>query len=265
MSKKNITTLYRQTNTLNLGSSITYSNYDPKPEAHITKSKNRLRLYSGTTVYLKDESHFEIELFNPKTVRVLAKISVNGKVISGGGIIVNPGQRVYLERFIDEDRKFKFSTYEVEDTEIAKSAVFFNGNIKVDFYSEIDSQMQYMPYAGQTWTADPVYGGSTVNTLYCSTNAAVGNLTLTSSVSAPVAGSLETGRVEKGAKSDQGFTNSYGTFNSWTCSVYQYKILPESQKPVEIGEIRSYCTGCGTRIKKSNWQFCPSCGTPLSN
>lgn len=258
--------MYQQTNTLNLGSSLTYSNYDPKPEAHITKSKNRLKVYSGSTVYLKDESHFEIELFNPKNVKVLAKISINGRLISSGGIIVNPGQRVYLERFIDEDRKFKFSTYDVEESAEVKTAIANNGNVKVDFYSEVDSPNLYAQYANPSWTTNLSYAGSTVNTVYCSMNSgSIGTLSLTSSATVPPAGSIETGRVEKGAKSDQSFINGYGSFNSWACSVYHYKILPQSQKPVEVGEIRSYCTGCGARIKKSNWKFCPSCGTELNS
>ena len=238
---------------LNLG----YSYYDPQPEAHITKSKNRLKLYSGSTVYLKDESTFEIELYNPKPVRVLAKISLNGLHISGGGIIVNPGQRVYLERFIDEDRRFKFSTYEVEDSDETRQAIEKNGEVRVEFYSELNLGTQYMQYS--SFTAPPVYAGSTVNTLF-NTSAS-----LTSSVTydASVKGSMETGRVEKGSRSSQELAAGFGSFNSWACAVYHYKILPTSHKPVEVGEIRSYCTGCGTRIKKSNWKFCPSCGTEI--
>ena len=186
---------------LNLG----YSYYDPQPEAHITKSKNRLKLYSGSTVYLKDESTFEIELYNPKPVRVLAKISLNGLYISGGGIIVNPGQRVYLERFIDEDRRFKFSTYEVEDSDEARQAIEKNGEVRVEFYSELNLGTQYMQYS--SFTAPPVYAGSTVNTLF-NTSAS-----LTSSVTydASVKGSMETGRVEKGSRSSQELAAGFGS------------------------------------------------------
>jgi len=54
---------------------------------------------------LNDGDEFEIELFNPKTNPVLAKISINGKRISERGIILNPGQRVFLERFLDSPEK----------------------------------------------------------------------------------------------------------------------------------------------------------------
>ena len=253
--------MYQTTNTLNLGGSFNYSAIEPLPEAHITRSKSRLKLYNASTVYLKDESHFEIELFNPKKVRVLAKIKVNGVHISGGGIIVNPGQRVYLERFIDVDRKFKFSTYEVEDSAESRRAIESNGEVSVDFFSESQYLTTLTTYA-PLWSSSPAFGGTTVNNIYCAsvTNAA-GQVTYTNSV----AGSLETGRVERGERSGQNLENSYGTFDARACAKYLYRILPESQRPIVAGEIRSYCTGCGTRIKKSNWKFCPSCGTQVAN
>jgi hypothetical protein len=75
----------------------------------VTQNRNRLKTYDGGgTIYLKDGQNFEIELFNPLDNRVLAKISINGKQISSSGIVLNPGQRIFLERFIDDDRKFMY-------------------------------------------------------------------------------------------------------------------------------------------------------------
>jgi rRNA maturation endonuclease Nob1 len=42
----------------------------------------------------------------------------------------------------------------------------------------------------------------------------------------------------------------------------EYKILPKSSKPVEVQEIRNYCTECGTKVK-TNYKFCPSCGNKI--
>jgi NADH pyrophosphatase NudC (nudix superfamily) len=74
---------------------------------------------------------------------------------------------------------------------------------------------------------------------------------------------LETGRVDKGEKSQQTFGTDYGSYSAiWTyCSEYQ--LMPRSVKPVEVAEIRSYCPGCGTRMKKKTWKFCPNCGESL--
>ena len=87
--------MYYSTPTVNVGGCL----------AHITKNRNRSKIY-GDTVYLKTGETFEIELFNPSTTKVLARIEINGKKISEGGIILRPGERVYLERFIETKKKF---------------------------------------------------------------------------------------------------------------------------------------------------------------
>ena len=125
----------------------TWTDSSPKPTAHITRAKNRLKLYDST-VYLRNGSTFEIELYNPTQVRVLAKININGLAVSAGGIVVNPGQRVFLERFIDEDRKFEFSTYWVGKTEQDKAAIENNGLVEVFFYQESGTSTTWGPYWG---------------------------------------------------------------------------------------------------------------------
>jgi hypothetical protein len=79
-----------------------------------------------------------------------------------------------------------------------------------------------------------------------------------------VSESIETGRTEKGSKSNQEFGTSYESFNSFSSEINRMKILPLSQKPVEVSEIRNYCPNCRTRIKKATWKFCPSCGEELN-
>jgi len=77
-----------------------------KPTAHITVNKSRLKAY-GSTVYLQDGSNFEVELYNPSNQTHLAKIKINGSYISQAGIIIKPGERVFLERFIDIQNKIQ--------------------------------------------------------------------------------------------------------------------------------------------------------------
>jgi hypothetical protein len=59
-----------------------------QPQSFITKGKQRLKQHTDT-VYLKDGDEFEIELFNPTSNKVLAKIELNGDSI-GSGIILRP-------------------------------------------------------------------------------------------------------------------------------------------------------------------------------
>ena len=263
------------------------------PQAWIAIKRNRQKIYNTkgkTQVYLKDGQEFQIELFNPTQIRYLAKIKINGNYESDRGLILNPGQRYFLDRFIDEDRKLTFSTYEVEDTDSVRKAIERNGLVEVEFYAETFPSGPFWTdtYIQTNWTQpnwiQPSWGGSkpylgTSNTgggfLYFSGSSTIsGSITNTTSYSCSVNdssitsyscsvndSSIETGRVERGEKSDQEFGKGYGTFSSWASYTTTVQIIPLSQKPVEAQEIRSYCTGCGSRIKKQTWKFCPNCGT----
>jgi hypothetical protein len=74
---------------------------------------------------------------------------------------------------------------------------------------------------------------------------------------------LETGRVEMGEESSQEMNVVDAQFESTPFHVVTYQMKPESHKPQTISEVRNYCTGCGYRIRKSSWKFCPKCGEEL--
>jgi hypothetical protein len=247
-----------------------------KPEAWVATQKNRQKIYKGKKVYLEDGQEFEIELHNPTKSVYLAKVLINGKHISSRGIILQPGQRVFLERFIDENRKLVYETYEVEDTEESKEAIADNGMVSIQFFGEYS----HISFGGTTTTTIWATGTHTpVWTTYGDTSSFTLNTSISGepslsfmSTSDPAvnyetrtasAGSLETGRVQQGDESEQTFENGYGTFNSWPSHTSSYQILPINQLPLESTEIRNYCSGCGTRIRKSSWKFCPHCGESL--
>lgn len=274
-----------------------------KPEAWISVSNNRQKVYgeSKKLVYLDDNQEFEIELYNPTQTKYLVKIQMNGKSISTTGLVIRPGQRYYLDRFIDEKRKLVFSTYSVETSDESKKAIALNGMVSIEFYPEeqpnyytggyawIDSTRGNWGNYGQTYTTtpntytsnltnNPVFGRNTsisstgssyfVNSASLSagtsfTTTATCNLgdTIVSSLSDTK--SIETGRIEKGEVSKQEFGNDYGHYSYGCSSKFEYQLMPRSTKPVEVSEIRSYCPECGTRVKKKTWKFCPSCGESL--
>lgn len=243
--------------------------------ASIAIKKNRVKVYFDETVYLKDKQEFEIELFNPSTSTRLAKISINGKLISLTGIVLKPGERVYLERYIDSSDKFRFDTYKVDGSPESQSAIRDNGKITVQFFDE------YIPLPNISWTTNS-YGdltrySTTGGTVIYTTNTSGGMTSMDSFFSStePVCmasdslrkSSLntekekETGRVEKGSESEQKFDVYNGSFNSYACATVSIKLLPFSQKPLEKADIVSYCTRCGTKNKANKWKFCPKCGT----
>jgi hypothetical protein len=106
----------------------------------IAVSKSLLKEYQtsyGRTVYLDKDSEFQIKLFNPTSNTIGAEVFINGKLI-GVPIIIRPGQLIWLERYLDEARKFRFDTYEVEmNSDEVREAIANNGNIQVKFYKEI--------------------------------------------------------------------------------------------------------------------------------
>lgn len=251
----------------------TWSAISKRPEAFVTKAKKRIKQFDGQ-VYLSDGDEYEIELFNPTQEVVLAKIKIDGDYISGGGIVLRRGERVFLERFLDSPDKFKFSTYVVNgNNQEVQDAIRSNGYVEIEFYSE------YVPtipnrtiYGGNTYTyssngtvnGNPITftttGTTTTSTFY---NA---SLTSTNTLAGPnirnLSNKIETGTTEKGSSSDQTFQHTNKTFNSFSFWNVAWQILPASQKQYTAEEVSvNYCGNCGAKRKKDSFKFCPHCGT----
>ena len=274
-----------------------YVQNSDKPCAHITKGRQRIKQF-GQNVYLKNGSEFEIELYNPSRQTVLSKIKINGEFINGGGIILKPGERVFLERYLDAPHKFKFETYTVDATNETMNAIANNGDVEILFYNE-EEIIATLTYPSIT------YGSTTYpNTTYASnTNTVSRNMSLDESLNIfhntslsnsglnlysvsdnggktyinkfdkkprlrpnqnKKSKSVETGRVEKGSSSDQEFKTVSKNFNSWAVSTSVWKILPDSQRPVEKTDLINKCPKCSTKLKKTSWKFCPECGHQMA-
>jgi len=239
------------------------------PQSFITKGKQRLKQYTDT-VYLNNGDEFEIELYNPTQNKVLAKIEMNGNSI-GNGIILRPGERVFLERYLDEPKKFLFETYVVNGSnKEVQESIAKNGDVYVKFYNEqvFGSTGTVTLINPNTWTpttGSPYYGNVFTTT---STNVNFNtNFTLTSgnafynkTATSPIR-HIETGRVEKGSDSEQTFTYDNSQFYSYPSQTNWWKLKPQSTKPVVIEELVTYCSECGSKRKKDTHKFCPHCGT----
>ncbi len=253
---------------------ISINNGNVVPQSFITKGKQRLKQHVDT-VYLDNGDEFEIELYNPTQNKVLVQIELNGNSI-GNGIVLRPGERVFLERHINESKKFLFETYnvDVDNTEVL-TAIKNNGDVTVKFYNEYvqwippswprSTQPYYYSNFNTTLSSGtgPYYDGTTTvsdtNSTYTST-LSDSIVTTTASFNAS-SRSLETGRVEKGSSSNQSFTYDYTTFNSYPSWTNWWKLKPQSTKPIVKEDLVIYCTECGSKRKKDNHKFCPHCGT----
>lgn len=277
------------------------------PAAWIVNPKDKGRKsIKGDKIYLNNGQEFEIEIFNPLTESVLADIRLNGNSISKSGLVIRPGQRVYLDCFVDDKKKFVFQTYEVDGSQESLEAISNNGLMEVFFYKEQAVTLQnwsdrfhkviiheYRPHYYPAYNYPPaykphyydgsilcynslstgnplgnlnlttgtsnsylasnnissVYGGSITNTSNSIGSAISGNASYySSSVNQPI----ETGRVEKGEKSNQQFSSVDMEFEKNYIHHLVYQLLPSSRKPVETKNIFNKKTGEPNLKKESD-------------
>ena len=246
----------------------------------IAKNKSLLKEYQNRVVYLNDGDEFQIMLFNPTESKIAAKIKINGSEISNM-VVLRPGERVWLDRYLDVNRKFKFSTYTVDKSNEALNAIRNNGTIEISFYYEqvkrndiiiCDSANTITTTLPKTYpitweVTSSTAGFPSVSTAYyASANLGV-NTSITSECSAKISegtshtcAELETGRIEEGGISEQRFDKDYSDFSYYSFKTETIKILPISQKPYNKQDIeKKYCTECGRKLNPK-FKYCPQCG-----
>ena len=276
--------------------------------AKIAIAKNLIKEYKNSnserTVYLNDGTEFQIYLKNPYQTHLGIRIYVNNQSI-GNMLVLKPGQSFWLDRFVNENKRFLFSTYQVENSAEMKYASDKNGWVKIEFYHERENKpFQYNP-ASITW----IHGNSCGDgyNLYSSTTGSASNVksvntildattcyydaasTITASSACTDRSidessstsldldinanrslhkrskkSIETGRVEKGSRSNQEFEYCDIDFEYYSFKTESIHILPTSQKKVSVEETRrKYCSQCGKKVSPKD-KFCSNCGAKLN-
>ena len=252
-------------------------------------------------VYLNNGDEFQIQLFNPTNQVIGVKLKFNNEhkewLSSNNYIVLRPGERVWLERFLDSHDKFIFNTYEVSNSTQVLEAIKDNGDIIVEFYYEdsSDSSKDITPLLSNlyfnTFTYKPdytYYCGDSVNNISSPISySGFTNSATTSTSDADITASLysytrsgsigpirclkksaktiETGRVEHGSYSGQNFKNVYYKFESWPFTIKHFKLLPVSRKQYSDNDLKNiYCTNCGKKLLP-NFKYCPACGTKVNN
>lgn len=277
------------------------------PTANIAVNKSRLKVYKNAgsmpTYYLQKGTEFSIEIANPTTNVILAKVILNGKAISQGGLVLNPGQRVFLDRYLDVAKKFLFDTYEVSGSAEMQAAIANNGDIKVEFYRERVFANPYntiitttggSPYTLGNYNAgtdtqylrnsltssgingsNALYSSSSMQNIASTYTSSLGTLNLDNEVkSSPLrsrsmsktvkAKSVETGRVEMGSDSDQEFKYVNKSFEYSAFHTVEYKMLPISQKVNTIEDLNVKRYCTQCGAKSGKTDnFCASCGKKI--
>ena len=269
--------------------------------AKIAVNKSLLKEYSSSkyqrVVYLNDGDEFQIQLFNPEKFPIAAKIHLNGEELSDM-LVLRPGERIWLERYLDQARKFKFSTYEIEDSYEAKEAASLNGEVKIQFYrvktprqnrviniscpistigsptsiyyntiNSSDGQVRSISepeLASNLNSVNLASSGMSEETWYKSSyiSDTACNFYASSTAVEPER-SIETGRVEQGGYSNQKFSYVNYDFEDWSFRTETISILPLSRKPVTASDLKKkYCSNCGRKLSPKH-KFCPYCGTKV--
>lgn len=275
--------------------------YNNKLVASIRANGKILREFKDT-VYIPFGSEYSILLKNLNTVRALINIYIDGDNVVPGGLVLNAGQEIDLQRAIrnnnlNEGNKFKF----IERTgniEQHRGVKLEDGLIRVEYQFEKIFKRQDgiqwnniklggQPYYGDpTWTVNnavlrgssadvtPSYMKGTVSCAdfsYTSDSMVMGSAALSASAASMqsfnAAPQNETGITVAGSKSEQKFV----TVSNFTCEPEKYsivlKLLGETADNKEIREpitvkAKPKCTTCGKQ-NKATAKFCSECGTAL--
>jgi len=256
-----------------------YRMLDREPSAIITVNGSEKKIYNNGQIFLNDGENFEIRFFNPLQEKIGVEIIFNGQRKNEGLLVLNPGQDVALDRFLEEKKKMKFETYTIDgNNSAAVQAAALNGLVEFKFYKErINNYCYYSNTSTWNSTGSPVFGGYTIRGIvgdtYTSTSDYMGSSTFSSSCcdsnlkqskSKKIKSlDIETGRVEKGPESNQNLTTVDADFETNAFHTISYQLKPNSQRTTEVTEVRNYCTKCGYRLRKTSWTFCPKCGSPI--
>ena len=216
------------------------------PRVFISVNNNRIKSYveeGEICVFLKDGTEFQLEFMNDSDCYIKADISINGKY-QFSSLVLRPHQHFYLDRFMDEKKKFKFNTFLTgnDDIEKLKKIIEQNGKIEVRFYKELEQNYTYTtcnPSWITTWwehQVDTYYSNGSddsgkLDINYYSANASLqSNDKIKSSIKTkalnPDKTEIETGRVESGDKSKQDFTSVSKQWDIFPVATFQYHIMP---------------------------------------
>lgn len=253
-----------------------------QPECYITVNSSRVKIY-GSNAYMPDNTEFELEIFNPSNETIGVMFKMNGKYIADSHLIIYPGKRITLDRFLNDNNKFKFQTYTVEDTTESKSAVAMNGAVQIEFYREhenntvdLNKQLRLNPITfcdgsfGQKPNSIFFNSGSTAGGIYPGTtltNTMGDNHTLTNGITGQshdgvTANYVHTGGLETPGTittttnngSDVLYCVNANTFSDINFNINDYKLKADwldekTEKPADIE------TGMINKGGKSDMEF----------
>jgi hypothetical protein len=246
--------------------------YNQKLVASI-KVKGKILREFKDTVYIPFSSEYSILLKNLHTQRAVVNVYLDGENVVPGGLVIDPGRSVDLERWIkngnlSEGNKFKFieRTQAIEDG--PRGIKLEDGLVRIEYQFEIPRPILNIPQWSSTTLTRGISGStgdwaSPMGATY-STNASLNSMNVTASAASF---QNETGITVPGSKSTQSFQHvTVGALDPTVHNIV-LKLVGDlgNNKPVEkpvTVKHKPKCVTCGKQ-NRAHAKFCSECGTAL--
>lgn len=254
--------------------------YHNKLVASLKANGKILREFKDT-VYIPFGSEYSFLLKNLNTKRALVTVYIDGEDMTPGGLVLNAGQEVDLERSIKngnlrEGNRFKF----IERTgsiEQHRGIKLEDGLVRIEYQFELYDMNQFFINNHNTYNSGIMRGskmsgvsGSTGDWIapMSATYSSVSGASLNSmNVTAQAQSLNDVGITVPGSKSTQSFTTTTMGVMEAEKHTIVLKLLGETpdnepvRKPVTVKH-KPKCVTCGKQ-NKATAKFCTECGTAL--
>jgi hypothetical protein len=239
--------------------------YESKLAAAIKVNGKVLREFKDT-VYIPFGSEYSILIKNLNTKRALINVYIDGDDIAPGGIVLNAGQEIDLERSIKngnlrEGNRFKF----IERTgsvEKHRGVKLEDGLVRVEY--QFEQAVNPISWTTPTIYQNSVLRGSTADTIW-----PMGSVTCSAasydatSVNSSHAVLNDVGITVPGSRSDQTFVTTHiGLLETTKHSMVFHLLGGEAVKEAVTVKHKAKCVTCGKQ-NKATAKFCTECGTAL--
>lgn len=238
-------------------------------------------------VHVPFGSEYKIRLKNKHSyLRAKARVWIDGRQVSNlGDFILQPGQTLDLERFLDsslaQGNCFKFVP--LSDGRVNDPTDYENGTIKVEFYREYDFKINWPKavspinlYAGNgstgapnwtfpstsSWTINEGFDTLTFNSQLLGSS----NISCNASVNFLVEATPANGATVEGNLSNQQFvqgadftTDLFPTTLTLQIRGIENKVQQSVTVPNQEKKVR-FCSNCGKRRSRRSDKFCGRCG-----
>lgn len=223
------------------------------------------------TVYIPFGSEYSILIKNLNTVKVIVNAYIDGDNAVPGGLVINPGQEIDLERWIkngnlSEGNRFKF----IERTgavEQHRGIKLEDGLVRIDYqFEKVSNPIVWKDYQ-TNFNNTPHWPNSVLRSSTAVSSNDYPGVTCSATNISTQAFINDVGITVPGGKSDQKFAIANWFPTETETHNMVIKLLgqtPDNKpvfKPVTV-QHKPKCVTCGKQ-NKANAKFCSECGTAL--